>query len=243
MKEHIHTIPVMDALREAGDTHCPFCLMREKLEREAVNFIMGPAYMEDDIRMDTNKLGFCAAHLKKLYGEQNRLGLALMLHTFMQRLNRDFSSAAKPGPLPFFGKKNKGGSPAERLRGHIGAVQASCYLCRMTDNTFARYMDTYLYLWRKGGEEAKAIEAVPGYCLGHFAELLAASENLGKSKQDLFLQKIIPAQLAFMQRMEDDLEWFTLKFDYRNVNEPWKNAKDALPRAMAVLRQITGIDG
>jgi hypothetical protein len=108
----------------------------------------------------------------------------------------------------------------------------------MTDNTFERYVDTFLYLWKKDGEEKKIIEDVPGYCLPHFNVLLTASESLGKSRQEKFLRNIIPAQLYHMGFMEDDLEWFTLKFDYRNANEPWKNAKDALPRAMAMIRGI-----
>jgi hypothetical protein len=156
----------------------------------------------------------------------------------MQQLNKDAASAAKESPLPRFGKKSKGNSPAERLNNLFESVYKSCYLCRMTDNTFERYMDTFLYLWKKGGDEARLIEDIPGYCLPHFSELLKLSENLGKNKQITFVKIIIPTQLYYMGLMEDDLEWFTLKFDYRNANEPWKNAKDALPRAMAMLRGI-----
>jgi hypothetical protein len=226
MQYHIHTIPVLDALKES-ENRCPFCVMKDKLERDAINFIMGPAYMEDDIRMETNELGFCAAHLEKLYGEQNRLGLALMLHTFMQRLNKDVTAASK-SPLPRFGKKKD-----DKLRNHF-KTQNTCYLCRMIDNTFERYIGTYLYLWGKSGEESRLIEAVPGYCLPHFSKLLDASASLSGSKQERF-KKIIDSQIEFMKQLEDDLEWFTLKFDYRNVNEPWKNAKDALPRALGIL--------
>jgi hypothetical protein len=43
-----------------------------------------------------------------------------------------------------------------------------------------------------------------------------------------------------MKEMEDDLEWFVLKFDYRNIDAPWKNAKDALPRAIALLASDKG---
>ena len=35
-----------------------------------------------------------------------------------------------------------------------------------------------------------------------------------------------------MKRVTDDLEWFIDKFDYRHKDEPWKNSKDALPRAI-----------
>ena len=41
------------------------------------------------------------------------------------------------------------------------------------------------------------------------------------------------------QRVADDLEWFIDKFDYRHKDEPWKNSKDALPRAMNKLNSIS----
>ena len=34
------------------------------------------------------------------------------------------------------------------------------------------------------------------------------------------------------ERLEKEIEWFTLKFDYRYKDKPWKNAKDALPRSI-----------
>lgn len=233
MKEHIHTIPVLDALR-APDS-CPFCVMRQKLERDSLMFMLGSAYMEDDVRMETDRVGFCAAHLEKMYAEQNRLGLGLMLHTYMKRLNKDtdaiIRSRIRP---PRFGKANSG--PTARLRAHLEAAGASCYLCRMVDNVFTRYMDTFFYLW-EGNEEARAlIEAVPGYCLPHFTAMLAMAEDtLRAAKLEGFLSVVLPAQQRFMKQVEEDVEWFTLKFDYRNADAPWKNAKDALPRAITML--------
>jgi hypothetical protein len=38
-----------------------------------------------------------------------------------------------------------------------------------------------------------------------------------------------------MRELEGDLDWFTQKFDFRFKDEPWKNSKDALPRAIAAL--------
>ena len=37
--------------------------------------------------------------------------------------------------------------------------------------------------------------------------------------------------------LERDVEWFTLKFDYRNSDKPWGNSKDAVIRA---IRTLTG---
>jgi hypothetical protein len=208
MRDHIHTIPVLDAFKASKEGGgCPFCLMREKLERDAVAFIMGPAYMEDDVRMETNRLGFCAPHLKMMYANQNRLGLALMLHTHMQRLNK----------------------------GNIAKAASSCYLCKRVDATFERYIETFFRLWNGGGEEARLIESAPGYCLPHFSLIAAMAEKQGKKTMNRFNEKILSAQITYMKQMEEDLEWFTLKFDYRNADAPWKNSKDALPRAIDML--------
>ena len=103
MKEQLYTIPVNDAF--AVDCECPVCSMYDSLEKDAIEFTMGPSYMEDDIRMETNKIGFCTHHVKQLYKHQNRLGLALILHTHMQRTNRDLedlllTSRSRKGCLP-----------------------------------------------------------------------------------------------------------------------------------------------
>lgn len=36
--------------------------------------------------------------------------------------------------------------------------------------------------------------------------------------------------------MEKDIEWFTLKFDYRNQDKPWGDSKDAVERTVNKLR-------
>ena len=83
MKEKLYTIPVNDAY--ASDCECPICKMYGNIEQDAIEFTMGPSYMEDDIRMVTDKKGFCSNHITKLYRHQNRLGLALMLDTHIKR--------------------------------------------------------------------------------------------------------------------------------------------------------------
>ena len=61
MKEKIYTVPVNDAF--ALDSECPICSMFEKLENDAVEYAMGPSYMEDDIRLI--KWDFAAAILRR----------------------------------------------------------------------------------------------------------------------------------------------------------------------------------
>ena len=52
MKEKIYTIPVNDAFDK--DCECPLCAMYQELENNAVEYTMGPSYMEDDIRAEMN---------------------------------------------------------------------------------------------------------------------------------------------------------------------------------------------
>lgn len=232
MPDHIHTIPVLDALREPQN--CAFCTMREKLESDAIQFILGPSYMEDDVRMETNRVGFCKRHLDAMYAEQNRLGLGLMLHTYFQQQNKDINAIVKGKlPAPIFGKDKS--ATITRLKKHLQKTHESCYVCRKVENTFARYVDTFFYLWGRGGDDARLISAQKGYCVPHFIALLEAAEKLGRGKREKFLDEILPTQLERLAEMEADLDWFTQKFDFRNADAPWKNSKDALPRAIELL--------
>ena len=76
MAEQLYTIPVNDAFN--SDCECVLCSMYDELEKNAIEYTMGPSYMEDDNRAMTDKLGFCKHHVRILYGEKNRLGLAIM---------------------------------------------------------------------------------------------------------------------------------------------------------------------
>jgi len=209
--------------------------MHNRIEEKVVQFIMGPAYMEEDVRTETNKTGFCGTHLAVMYGEQNRLGLALMLHTHMVQLNKALALIVKNKlPSPLFGKDNSG--PLGKIHSQLSKINQTCYVCQKVEHTFSMYIGTFLHMWGKGGEDAKIIRNQKGYCLPHFTQLVEmAAKDLGRSKRDLFLEDIVKPQLAHMKEMEEDLDWFTLKFDHRFADEPWKNSKDALPRTLAMF--------
>ena len=39
-----------------------------------------------------------------------------------------------------------------------------------------------------------------------------------------------------LERIEKEIEWFTLKFDYRNQSKPWGNSQDSVERTINKLR-------
>ena len=67
MKEQLHTIPISDAMANAGE--CPFCYIERKTEEHMMDFVLGhgASYMEADIRDMTDREGFCRAHFKKMF--------------------------------------------------------------------------------------------------------------------------------------------------------------------------------
>ena len=232
MKEHIHTIPVVEALKEPGI--CAFCAMKKKLEDGAIRFIMGPAYMEDDVRMKTNKSGFCKKHMDAMYEAGNRLGLALMLHTHVMEIGKNITSLTSFSVKPSFFSQGID-SFASKLGEHLVKTNNDCYVCDYVDTTFERYVDTFFMLWSKGGDEARLIASQKGYCLPHFAKMLLHVAKLGGGKRKKFMNEILPIWKEYMLQLEDDLDWFVQKFDYRNKDADWGTSKDALPRAIAVL--------
>ena len=235
MKEQLYTIPVNDAFKL--DCECPVCSMFKSLEENAIEFTMGPSYMEDDIRMETNKIGFCDLHMKKLYEYQNRLGLALILQTHMDETMKHIeklSKGAKPSTGSLFRKKDN--SP---LLTYIKNIQSSCFVCDKIERMFKRYIITIFYLYKNDSDFRTKFKSSKGFCLKHYALLHEQSSNeLSGSILDDFIKDLNELFITNMYRVREDLEWFTNKFDYRYANEPWKNGKDALPRSISKINGI-----
>ena len=233
MKEKLYTIAVNEAYRT--DCECPVCAMYQTLEKASIEYTMGPSYMEDDIREMTNKAGFCEKHIKQLYSNQNRLGLALMLSTHMEQVIKDLTPLTKTVPKSSGLLKKKEDKPVPT---YIKKVEQSCFVCDHTNNIFERYLATILYLYRSEEEFRTLFKNSKGLCQPHYARLYEMAEKeFNSSTYQAFIQDINELYLTNAKRVLDDLTWFIDKFDYRYKDEPWKNSKDALPRA---VQKLTG---
>lgn len=233
MKEEIYTIPVMDGFKD--DCECPFCSMKRKLEENTINYVLSPSYMEEDVRGETNDKGFCREHMQRLYNEGNALGLSLMLHSHMKAqheiIEKLLTKASAPKKL--FSKKQTEESPLEQHRQHL---TGSCYVCQRVDEVFSRYLAAFFMLWKKNAEFRQLVKESKGFCFDHFIQIYeTASQHLNAEQTAEFRQLIASLQMENLKRVEDDLEWFTLKFDYRYKDKPWKNSKDALPRSIVKI--------
>ena len=229
MKEQLYTIPVNDAFNQPYE--CPLCKIYDNLEQESIDFMLGPSYMEDDIRMETNKTGFCTKHIKQLYDRQNRLGIALMLHTHMKHTGEHIEKMAKScnsSKKSLFGKKEK--SP---LIDYIKEIENSCYICNRIENVFDRYIKTVIHCYTHDDDFKKKFNESKGFCTKHYGMLYEyAEKTLNSSALNNFISDLNDIYINNFKRVTDELEWFIDKFDYKNENEPWKNSKDAIQRSI-----------
>ncbi len=231
MKEKLYTIPVNEAFN--SDTECPLCSMHKSLETNAIEFTMGPSYMEDDIREATSRLGFCEKHLELLYKNQNRLGLALILKTHMDKIVAEIEKLSDSGTKPAGASLFRRKSETSGVVHYLDELEQSCFVCEKINNTFDRYVATIFHLYHTEDAFRSRFRESKGFCTGHYKVLYgAAPRYLSGEELNQFLQLLNQLYLENMNRVRDDVEWFINKFDYRYADEPWKNAKDALPRSM-----------
>lgn len=236
MKEKLYTIPVMDGFQ--ANCECPLCAMHHTLEVNAINYTMGPSYMEDDNRAITDEKGFCTMHLEKLYHHQNRLGLALMLHTHMEKTIKDVEklskTATKPMKAGIFKKTEK-----TQMQEYFEKLEGGCFICERVNNTFERYYTTIFHLFQNNDEFLPILKNCKGFCNKHYHELLErAMKQLSGYYLDSFLSIIYELYLKNLSRVKDELEWFIDKFDYENAEKPWGTSQDALPRSLVKLGGI-----
>ncbi len=230
MAEKLYTIPVNEAFD--ADCECPVCLMHKSLETNAIDYTMGPSYMEDDVRMATNKLGFCEKHIKQLYGKQNRLGLALMLISHMDRANEELARYKNKNTKGGFFKK----AEESPLKAYYSQLEESCFVCDRIENTFDRYIATIFYMFEREEDFVKKFAASKGFCMKHYILLAEkADSELSSKKAAEFRELLNKLYFDNIQRVKEDLQGYIDKFDYRNADKPWGNSKDALLRAIVKM--------
>lgn len=215
MQERIYTIPISEVFEPKSG--CPVCTMRDLLEQRCVEYIMGAAMMEPDIRVETNRLGFCREHLGMMHGLQNRLSLALMLETRLAELHKNLFESKG-----VFGRK-------KQEQGH------TCYVCQKIDSVMDGMVDNILKMFVSDDDFRTLFSEQPVVCLPHY-ELLAgkAAQKLSKKQLPAFLEALNPLTERYLSELTGDVHHFTTRFDYRfgGKDAEWGNSKDAIERAI-----------
>ena len=226
--EHIYTIPVNEAFeasRDDASCGCPFCTLYNKLEENELELILGASMMEPDIRIMTNKEGFCRTHYDMMFTRKNRLGMALTLESHLAELKDEIKNG---------GFMQKAG---ERPIKRISALEESCYVCRRIEFHFNHMIETAVFLWDEDEDFRAKFSAQPYFCLPHYKRLIACAQNrLSKKRSPEMIREAARIVESYIDSLNEDVSWFCKKFDYRYDEEPWYNSKDSVERSMKFLR-------
>lgn len=230
--EQIYTIPVNEAFdASAADRKCgcPICALYRRLEENELDLILGASMMEPDVRIQTNKEGFCRTHYDMMFVRKNRLGMALTLESHLKELADDLTPAGLLGSLV--------GNPVAKPLKRVKALEGSCYVCRRIDFHFQHMAETVVLLYDTDEDFRKKFLAQPYFCLPHYRLLLEKADvRLSKKKLAEFTAEIGTVVRNYLAELTEDISWFCKKFDYRYDAEPWKNSKDSVERAIKFLR-------
>ena len=234
VKYHIDTIPVWDAMEK--ETPCPLCTLYEKCEADEIDRSLGGSVMEPDARIRVNQRGICERHHQHLFQMKNRLGHALLTDSHTREMLDNLEKMKKlipTGRKSLFGGK----SSADELADTLEKLSQSCVICEDIETHMQRYLYTFVHLWKTDAAFSEKWTHSQGVCLPHAARLLRmAQKQLNADQMTAFSQQLLDLVTQRLSQDEKDLEWFTLKFDYRNQDKPWGNSRNALERTINRLR-------
>lgn len=212
MKERIYSIPLTDALHE--NCGCILCTLEKQFEEYALDYFLGPAMMEPDVRELTNEKGFCRRHLPMLFEKGNRLSLALVLETHVKKFEEKITLEKKSG----FMQK---GYDSTLTAKNINIATQSCALCEKINGQISDAAENLAYLWNQEKDFRELFEKQGTLCPEHAGLVLSVCEKeLSGKNRDAFIESVVNRLKNQLESMYEDLHEFTFSFDYRNAGKP-----------------------
>lgn len=226
MKERIYTIPINEAMEKEGE--CPLCSIEKNMEEAALDYFMGPAMMEPDVRIHTNERGFCSVHMDKMFEGKNVLPIALMLQSRAYSVIESLDGKGVTKKKKLF-KKEYDDALDENLKKALGG----CAVCERVETQIERCIQNFAYMLLSDSEFKEKFLSSKGLCLKHFAMLYASLKEEGA--KDALLSDIAKLEMDNMKRLSEEISYFVSKFDYRNKDAAWNGTEDSPKRLSTKL--------
>ncbi len=225
MKPNICTIPITDLFSETDG--CPICRMHRMLEEQYVEYITGAAMMAPDVRVVTNKTGFCHRHFSMMVNTGPRLSNALLLQTHIDEQRK----------LVFPKKLSE---PASKQNiAAIAQLQKTCYVCDRIDHDVLHLLRTVYTQFGQDPDFRKQFKAQDYICLNHYSLIMTAAnahkKAMNKATWNEFYEAVNTLSKQYMDTLYDDVTHFTTMYDYRNQGGDYKNSKDSIERAVRFI--------
>ena len=223
MRYDITNIPIAEVFEEGNG--CPICRLRNTLEKRAVEYITGAAMMEPDIRIETNKKGFCLTHYRQMLGQRNRLSVALTMESRLEELEKQVFSGS------FIGKA------AKKQAKDASAALSTCYVCEQMEDAMQKMLATVCRTWEGQKDFRDLFEKQDSLCLPHFAALVETSASaMSKKAQPDFAKAASALAKNYLTTLREDVHHFCGMYDHSNAgNNDWGNSKDSIERSVWYL--------
>lgn len=224
MKENICNIPIHDIFGETCG--CPICRIEKMLEDIYVEYTTGPAMMAPDVRIITNKKGFCKKHFDLMAEKGPRLSNALILQTHLDEINRNL--------LPQNGRK----TPTKAQQKGIGELMSSCYICDRIEHDTVHFLSTVFAEFCEDENFRKSYESQEFLCLSHYSLVMKCVKKHSKIKR-AYKKEFITATnnlcKKYLESLVDDVTKFSKMYDYKNRGKDFGTSKDSIERSIDFL--------
>ena len=225
MKEVIYTIPINDAYDvKCG---CPVCRLEKQLETDALEYIMGAAMMEPDVRIETNKTGFCQKHFADMLAMPNRLSLALMLQSYLgDLLEKGISD-----------KKHISKKDFEEISEKLTRSTNGCFVCESISSKLKLYARNIIYIWESTPEFREKTRAQEYFCPRHLALLTETAKGLvSKRNYKAFCDDHFSVTRGILEGLKGEVDAFCNSYNYRFRDIPIGDAKYASEHIIDFLK-------
>ncbi len=223
MRDDICTIPVSEVFEEHDG--CPICRMYATVEERILDYILGDAMMEPDVRIETNKVGFCSEHYDKMMSRRGRLQLALMLETHIKTVGQGIF------------EKNLFNPPAKKAQ-KAHSLSESCFVCEKIEWGISRMLDTIYRCYENEADFRALFNSQPMFCLPHYERLVSGADKRKMPRYGKeMVENLTKITGNYAKTLNEDISHYCRMYDYRS-NVPgadWGNSKDSVERCVGFL--------
>ncbi len=225
MQENIGTISINEIFSHKKG--CPFCRMYSMLESLGVEYILGNAMMQPDVRVVTNRLGFCRKHYDQMIGTGKRLQIALILQSHLKLISEEMI------PDSVKGKPNK------KTINAIKKLNTSCYVCEKISWGMDHLTKSVLSMWTKDEDFRKIFNEQEYFCLEHYESVLdaACSGEVSSRLLPILYNQLNDITSRYLNRKRNEIDEFCNSFDYRNAGKKMDIKPQCIDEAVSLLQK------
>jgi len=225
----------IEALQTPG---CALCLMAQRKSQRYVDTLLHEAVADVDQR-DTwrQARGLCHWHAWMATEILHSAGsLAILYADVLRHDLRHLAALTAAAPATRRWRSHR--SLAQRLQGWLRSWRQPrpCPVCHLWLEQERLYLSVLLDDWQEP-ELAQAFVSSSGLCWAHTLRLVE------EGMQHALLQAVLTAQQAHLQTLQDDLQEFIRKLDYRFARQPYGREANAWRRAVALYVGVRGWQG